>query len=209
MCVSVCVWLWVGVTCLHVSTCISTCTTLPTCCCWQVKLWAEAHGLNNPKAGTLNSWSLFNAVILSFPSPLPHSSFAPPSFLHNLARSIAPEVDVASAGLLFISVAPRRQVVFHLQALKVVPPLWQLVQDGPDDGPRPLEPGPCQPQQQQLWQQQDAPYDLLDVAADKREELQECYAGGDGNHSLLELLAGFFVRFSEALTRWLREEQFT
>jgi DNA polymerase sigma len=28
----------------------------------QVKLWAEVHGLNDPKAGTLNSWSLTQMV---------------------------------------------------------------------------------------------------------------------------------------------------
>jgi DNA polymerase sigma len=28
----------------------------------QVKLWAEVHGLNEPKMGTLNSWSLTQMV---------------------------------------------------------------------------------------------------------------------------------------------------
>lgn len=28
----------------------------------QVKLWAETHGLNEPKAGTLNSWSITQMV---------------------------------------------------------------------------------------------------------------------------------------------------
>lgn len=28
----------------------------------QVKLWAESHNLNDPKCGTLNSWSLTQMV---------------------------------------------------------------------------------------------------------------------------------------------------
>ncbi|WIA35435.1 hypothetical protein OEZ86_003876 [Tetradesmus obliquus] len=151
-----------------------------------VKLWAEVHGLNEPKMGTLNSWSLTQMVIFHLQSCRP--AILPPLWLlfHNEPPQGPRPLEQQQQQQQGVSQSPgnsrsRRQAQQSLMRSGAPYPLLRL----------------CQ--------QQRARYQPIYNAASGSSSSSSSSSGGCWQQGLAELLAGFFVRFGAVLELWLEQ----
>lgn len=143
----------------------------------QVKYWAEVHGLNDPKCGTLNSWSITQMVLFHLQTCRP--AVLPPLWQffqnepHTGPRPLEQEAADQQGGSRSSSASSSRG----------------------RGTPKPRQQGSSGAA---------APYQLLDVCGEQRARLQPMYnsSSRDFSNRPLALLAGFLVRYREVLHQW-------
>ncbi|WIA15235.1 hypothetical protein OEZ85_001910 [Tetradesmus obliquus] len=150
-----------------------------------VKLWAEVHRLNEPKMGTLNSWSLTQMVIFHLQSCRP--AILPPLWL--LFHNEPPQ-------------GPRPLEQQQQQGVSQSPGNSRSRRQAQQSLMRSGAPYPLL----HLCQQQRARYQpIYNAASGSSSSSSSSSSGGCWQQGLAELLAGFFVRFGAVLELWLEQ----